>query len=62
MLELSHLKVSDEGLKLLLYYSLYQLKELDLSYTQVTANALKLLPSGGCGLELSRGEGFEVGV
>ena len=52
MLELSHLKVSDEGLRLLLYYSLHQLKELDLSYTQVTAAALKLLPPGGCGFKL----------
>ena len=52
MLELSHMKVSDEGLRLLLYYSLHQLKELDLSYTQVTAAALKLLPPGGCGFKL----------
>jgi hypothetical protein len=49
-LELSHVKVSDEGLRLLLYYSLHQLEELDLSYTQITAAGLKLLPTGGCGL------------
>lgn len=46
VLELSHVKVTDEGLRLLLYYSLDKLKELDLSYTQVTVAGLRLLPTG----------------
>lgn len=46
MLELSQVKVSDEGLRVLLYYSLGHLMELDLSSTQVTPTGLKLLPAG----------------
>lgn len=50
VLELSQMKVSDEGLQLLLYYSLPQLSQLDLSCTQVTAGGLRLFPAGAPGL------------
>ncbi len=46
MLELSAVKISDDGLKILFYYPLEQLRELDLSSTEVTVQGLELLPTG----------------
>ena len=40
------MKFSDEGVGILLYYPLEQLRELDLSSSQITAHALQLLPKG----------------
>ncbi len=51
VLELSQVKVTDEGLSLLLHFKLPHLRELDLSYTQVTSKGLKLLPLGRYGTE-----------
>lgn len=60
VLELSEVKVSDDGLRILLYYPLEHLRELDLSSTEVTVQALELLPTGGCGLPFCVGFGHTM--
>ena len=45
-LKLSRIKLSDQGLSLLLYYPLLSLRSLDLSHTSITNQALERLPLG----------------
>ena len=40
------MKMSDEGVRILFYYPLQQLRELDVSSTEVTVRSLELLPTG----------------
>ena len=47
VLKLSQVKVSDEGVRLLLQQPLDHLEELDLSHTLITSWSLQLLPEGG---------------
>lgn len=46
VIKLSHLKLSDEGVQLLSRKPLDSLRELDLSHTNITSRALRVLSQG----------------
>ena len=62
MVQLSHVKLSDQGLGLLLHYPLLSLRNLDLSHTEVTVGALEHLPTGGCDIQIKGVVCLLVGV